>query len=110
MAVSDTVFSTNGSLLSDKDIECGPKQSAAKITVHSHSRPVIRRKRGYILTADQSDAGSVGSCPRHSPARRQTCAEAHPTRPALPRQNQLELQPARERECWISAHRGTMIC
>eukprot|EP00976_Prorocentrum_cordatum_P084622 1185740-Prorocentrum_minimum.AAC.2 len=29
-------------------------------SVYSHGRPIRRRKRRYILTADQSDAGSAG--------------------------------------------------
>eukprot|EP00976_Prorocentrum_cordatum_P007598 151764-Prorocentrum_minimum.AAC.1 len=34
------------------------KQSEAR--VYSHGGPLGRRKRGYILTADHSDAGSAG--------------------------------------------------
>eukprot|EP00976_Prorocentrum_cordatum_P026479 537585-Prorocentrum_minimum.AAC.1 len=30
------------------------------LKVYSHNRPIRRRKRGYILTIDQSDAGSGG--------------------------------------------------
>eukprot|EP00959_Pyramimonas_sp_CCMP1952_P433427 9076445-Pyramimonas_sp.AAC.1 len=42
--------------------------------VYSHDEPMRRRKRGYILTMDQSDALS-------SPAARRGVPTAAPTRP-----------------------------
>eukprot|EP00959_Pyramimonas_sp_CCMP1952_P314214 6577512-Pyramimonas_sp.AAC.2 len=31
-----------------------------EVRVYSHDGPIIRRRRGYILTRDLSDAGSAG--------------------------------------------------
>eukprot|EP00976_Prorocentrum_cordatum_P097195 1190895-Prorocentrum_minimum.AAC.4 len=36
------------------------KHWSQRTWVYSHDGPIRRRKRGYILTMDQSDAGSVG--------------------------------------------------
>eukprot|EP00959_Pyramimonas_sp_CCMP1952_P038206 799529-Pyramimonas_sp.AAC.1 len=45
--------------------------------VHSHGGPIRCRKRGYILTADQSDVGSAGTFSRQTNQMQEARAYSH---------------------------------
>eukprot|EP00976_Prorocentrum_cordatum_P049832 1005296-Prorocentrum_minimum.AAC.2 len=53
-------------------------RSALRVkSVYSHGGPIRRRKRGHILTADQSDAGSAGKFSRRTNQTQEAQVNSH---------------------------------
>eukprot|EP00959_Pyramimonas_sp_CCMP1952_P185456 3877929-Pyramimonas_sp.AAC.1 len=62
-ALRHTAHTDGQALCSARPAACRQTQEA---WVYSHNGPIRRRKRGYIPTTDQSDAGSVGTFPQRT--------------------------------------------
>eukprot|EP00959_Pyramimonas_sp_CCMP1952_P232412 4856839-Pyramimonas_sp.AAC.1 len=78
---------------------------------YSHDGPIRRRTRGYILTTDQSDAGSVGIYSHDGPIRCRsrgyilTTDQSYAGRVGI-----ISRRTNRMQEAWVYSHDGPIIC